>query len=87
MVDNLIQEGLKNYSLGNATAKDVFEILANSTRVDSDGNGLFPGTDMTKETSYDVVETMSKISGVNKSDLWQIYDEVYNEYYEQDCED
>ncbi len=80
-VDKLIQEGLKQYFKNELSAKEVISILASSESYDDDGRALYPDTDMTKEVKYDVIEVMSKISGVSEDDLWDIYDEVYSDFY------
>jgi hypothetical protein len=80
--DTLIKSSILEYSKGQKTAKQVIQLLADGETY-INGKPLYPGCDMTKETKQDVIEIMSKISGVEEDDLWSVYDEVYSEFYEK----
>jgi hypothetical protein len=75
--DTLLQEALTKYSKGEMTDKQVIELLAYGESYDDNNEPRFPDIDMVKETKYDVIETMSTISGKDEDDLWSVYDEVY----------
>ena len=80
--DTLLQEALTKYSNGEMTDKQVIELLAYGESYDENAEPRFPDIDMVKETKYDVIETMSTISGKDEDDLWSVYDEVYDKFYE-----
>ena len=80
-LDWFIQEALIKYSKNEYTEKQVIQSLVDGESYDEDGEPLFPDADMTKETKYDVVETMVSISGKSEDDIWVIYDEVYDAFY------
>lgn len=81
-LDNLIEDALVKYSKGEYTAKQVIQLLADGESYGEDGKPLYPDADMVKETKYDVIEAMSKISGIDEDELWLVYDEVFDAFYE-----
>ena len=76
--DSFINDSLNQLRTNKITPKQVFKNLKKVESYDSNNNPYFPEADMTKEVKYDVVENMVKISGMTDSELWDIYDEVYN---------
>jgi hypothetical protein len=81
-LDSLIQDSLTKYSNGEFTAKQVIQLLADGESYGKDGKPLYPDADMVKETKYDVIEAMSNISSTSEDDLWLVYDEVFDAFYE-----
>ncbi len=49
---------------------------------DVNKNLYFPDADMTKETKYEFVENVSKITNTDEDSVWEVYDDVYNRFYE-----
>lgn len=49
---------------------------------DVNKNIYFPDADMTKETKYEFVENVSKITNTDEDSVCEVYDDVYNRFYE-----
>lgn len=76
--DTFINDSLNQLRDNKITPKQVFKNLRKVESYDANGKPYFPEADMTKEVKYDVVDNMTRISGISDSELWDIYDEVYN---------
>lgn len=80
--DKHIDTTLSQLESGQITIKQAFENLLKVEDCDENKKPYFPDADMTKETKYEFVENVSKITNTDEDDVWEVYDDVYTTFYE-----
>lgn len=75
--DLFLEETLIKLRKGDITKRDAIE---NLSKLECE-NSIFKDVDMTKETKHDFIEHIANITNVKEDDVWDIYDNVYNEIF------
>lgn len=59
------------------TIEDAIKNLKTIEKFDNEGKPYFPGADMTKETKYDFIEHICKITDKEEDEVWEIFAQIY----------
>ena len=79
LADNFLDDTLSRVENGLIDLEQAFKNLQKLETVGDDGEPNFPDSDLVKETIYDLVENLSKITNKSQDEVWEVYDFVYND--------
>jgi len=85
--DAYLNQTLNDFANKQINITQAIKNLRSVECYDENGQALFPDADMTKETKYEFIENLAKISSdmmgvtVSEDTIWDIYDQVYNETF------
>ena len=85
--DSYLNQTLNDYADKQISITQAIKNLKRVECYDENGKALFPDADMTKETKHEFIENLAVISTkmlgapISEDNIWDIYDQVYNETF------
>ncbi len=77
--DAFLDNTLISLSKGDISIYHAMTNLKKIEEYDVLGEPFFRNADMTKETKYEFVECICRITNSDENSIWDIYDSVYNQ--------
>ena len=77
--DKHLEYTLNLLASGELTIENAIRNLKLIECYDKENKPYFPDADMTKETKYDFIEYICKITNKEEDEVWEIFDKVYYE--------
>ncbi len=77
--DKHLEYTLNLLQIGELSIEDAIRNLRLIERYDKNNEPYFPEADMTKETKYDFIEQICRITNKDEDSVWEIFDKVYYE--------